>query len=288
MYWFPIALGTAFLAAASDALTKVYLRPLGTIKMAMGRVATPVVFLAPLLFFTKWPHLDNTFWCTLAVLLPLETTALLLYMEALKVSPLSLTVPFLAFTPAFMILTGTIILHEHLKASGIAGILLIVIGSYSLNIDQARFGPFAPLIAIFKEKGSLLMLAVALIYSITSVLGKVAIQHSDHLFFAAFYFIAHGLFSSLVLGLLFKVNPLAVIKTCPKGVIYVGFAQSGMVITHMWAISMAPAAYMIAVKRLSVLFGVLIGCLFFREKGLSSKLFGATLMVTGVFLIVLG
>ena len=288
MYWLPIALGTALFTATSDALTKAYLRPLGTIKMAIGRVIAPVLFLAPLLVLKGFPALDHTFWKTLFILLPLETLALILYMKALRISPLSLTIPFLAFTPAFMILTGVIILNEHLNLNGIAGILLIVIGSYTLYLPSLSSGLFGPFRAMIKEKGSILMLFVAFIYSITSVLGKLAILHSNPIFFASFYFIAHGLFSTFILSFLFKINPVEIIKKSTKGVILVGITQSLMVITHMWAISLAPAALMIAVKRMSVLFGVLIGCIFFKEPGLSFRLFGACLMVSGVFLICLG
>ncbi len=287
MPWFPIALTTALLTATSDALTKAYLSPYGTIKMAMGRVIAPIIFLAPVFIFSSWPHLDRTFWLTLSILLPLETTALILYMEALKVSPLSLTVPFLAFTPAFMILTGAFILGEHLGLTGILGILLVVAGSYSLNLDKAQSGLMWPILAIFKEKGSVLMIIVAFIYSLTSVLGKLAIKHSNPTFFASFYFVIHGIFSTLVFIIFFKSNPLKIIKKCPTGVFLVGLAQSAMVITHMWAISIAPAAYMIAVKRLSVLFGVVFGSIFFKEQGLSFRLLGALLMVCGVFMIIL-
>ena len=288
MYWLPIALATALFTATSDALTKAYLRPLGTIKMAIGRVIAPVLFLTPLLVFKGFPALDYTFWKTLLILLPLETLALLLYMKALRISPLSLTIPFLAFTPAFMILTGAIILDEHLSLKGIAGIILIVIGSYTLYLPSLNSGLFGPFRAMMREKGSVLMLIVAFIYSITSVLGKLAILHSNPIFFASFYFIVHGLFSTLILSVLFRINPIEIVKKSKKGVILVGVTQSFTVITHMWAISLAPAALMIAVKRMSVLFGVLIGCIFFKEPGLSFRLFGACLMVSGVFLICLG
>ena len=287
MPWFPLALTTALFTAVSDALTKAYLLPLGTFRMAAGRVLGPVFFLLPLLFFQEWPSLDAVFWKTLAILLPLETIALILYMEALRVSPLSLTVPFLAFTPAFMIITGALVLNENLGLQGIMGIVLIVIGSYSLHLASLRSGWLAPFMAIFRERGSVLMLLVAFLYSITSVLGKLAIQHSGPFFFAGFYFIVHGLFATLVLSLFFRAYPWEVVRESPRGVLFVGLAQTVMIVAHMWAISLAPAAYMIAVKRLSVLFGVGIGCLLFKEKGLASRLFGAALMVAGVFLIAL-
>ncbi len=287
MLWLGIAIATAFFTAAGDALVKHYLRPLGTAKMALARVLGPIFFLFPLLLVQSWPKLDFVFWRTVIILLPLETTALLCYIEALRVSPLSLTVPFLAFTPAFMIVTGALILGEHLSTQGIIGIFLIVAGSYALHLNTLRQGVLAPFRAILRERGSLLMLLVAFLYAITSVLGKLAVTHSNPFFFACFYFIVHGIFAVLVLRIFFKARPQELIKACPQGVLLVGLAQSAMVICHMWAISLAPAAYMIAVKRLSVLFGVVMGGLFFREEAMASRLLGASLMLAGVFLIAL-
>lgn len=255
--------------------------------MAAGRVLAPIFFLFPFLLFQAWPGLDATFWKTVAILLPLETMALLLYMEALRVSPLSLTIPFLAFTPAFMILTGAFILGERLSLTGITGIFLIVLGSYGLHLKSMRSGWLAPFRAVFQERGSVLMLIVAFIYSITSVLGKLAIMHSNPFFFAGFYYIVHGIFASLVLSVFFRAFPWEVVRKSPGGVFWVGIAQTAMVITHMWAISLAPAAYMIAVKRLSVLFGVVLGGVIFREEDLPIRFLGAGFMVAGVFLIVL-
>jgi uncharacterized membrane protein len=55
----------------------------------------------------------------------------------------------------------------------------------------------------------------------------------------------------------------------------------------MVALTMALVPYVIAVKRLSAVFGVLIGALLFKESGLAERLFGTALMVAGVFFIAL-
>jgi hypothetical protein len=46
-------------------------------------------------------------------------------------------------------------------------------------------------------------------------------------------------------------------------------------------------AYMIAVKRTSLLFGILFGAFLFKEQGLSSSLLAAMVMLSGVGLIIL-
>ena len=60
-----------------------------------------------------------------------------LYMRAIRESPLSLTLPYLAFTPVFNILTGYIFLGEQVSSAGMAGIVLVVCGAWLLNLDAA-------------------------------------------------------------------------------------------------------------------------------------------------------
>ena len=49
-------------------------------------------------FFIKMPPLDTTFFSATAIAIPIDIIALILYQRAIKISPLSLTLPFLAFT----------------------------------------------------------------------------------------------------------------------------------------------------------------------------------------------
>ena len=53
----------------------------------------------------------------------------------------------------------------------------------------------------------------------------------------------------------------------------------------MLAISMTNVAYMISLKRTSLLFGVLYGALWFKEEKIAERLMGAIIMILGVFLI---
>jgi len=258
-------------------------------------------FLLPLLLAISWPETDLIFWQTVGFLVPFEILALLLYMQALKVSPLSLSIPFLAFTPVFIILTGWLVLDEKVTMAGLLGILCTVTGAYVLHIKSSRKGFLEPLRAIAKEQGSRLMLAVAGIYGLTSVLGKKAVQHSDPIFFACFYFVLLGIVTPLSLGALRWITngfgsqnkqstlwPFKKTDRNPWSAWWaVGLAQTIMVLSHMWAINLITAAYMIAVKRTSLIFSVIYGKLIFKEKEITQRLAGASLMVLGVGLIVL-
>ena len=295
MLWLVLALSAAFFVALGDAFNKKFFARDGMVTMVLARTLGPVPLLALFLWFTfplgqyqvlTWKALHTpAFLKTVALLLPLETLALVLYMEAIRISPLSLTLPLLSFTPAFIILTGYLVLGERLSWFGISGIILVVAGSYLLHAPVLREGLAAPFKALFKEKGSLLMLGVALIYAITSVLGKKALLLTDPLWFAGTYFIVLGFFAPAVLCVL-KPCPFKVLKKkWFPGVFLLGLTQALMVITHMKAISLAPAAYMIAVKRTSILFGVVLGRLFFQESHWRMRLLSAFIMFLGVLLL---
>ena len=52
-----------------------------------------------------------------------------LYMKAIRRSPLSLTLPYLAFTPVFNTVTGYVLLGETVTLQGFSGIALVVSGA---------------------------------------------------------------------------------------------------------------------------------------------------------------
>ena len=54
----------------------------------------------------------------------------------------------------------------------------------------------------------------------------------------------------------------------------------------MVAMSIAKVAYVISVKRMSLLIGVFYGYLFFKEKNIRERLSGAMLMFVGFLMIV--
>jgi drug/metabolite transporter (DMT)-like permease len=67
----------------------------------------------------------------------------------------------------------------------------------------------------------------------------------------------------------------------------VGAAVAGEIICHVYGMSLAPAAYLIGVKRLNILFSVILGGLVLRERPWLPRLAAALLMVAGVALIAL-
>jgi uncharacterized membrane protein len=214
----------------------------------------------------------------------LNAICTILYMKAIKQTALSLTVPLVAFTPLFLLLTSPFMVGEFPDLSSIGGIFLIVIGSYVLNFNARLRGYLAPFRALFKESGPRLMLLVAFLWSITANCDKIGIRNSSPLFWS----ISATTFMSLVLApiMLYK-SPRATkqIPTAFKKLVPIGFFCALTVIFQMLAVSLTLVAHVIAIKRTSTIMSVLWGFLIFKEAGVKERLLGAGIMVVGVLLI---
>jgi uncharacterized membrane protein len=283
--WFFLSLLAALSLATSDALTKKFFSDHPPYAMALIRLGYALPWLFISIFFIPLVIPDITFWFCMLIGLPLEAFALYCYMKALKVSPLSLSVPFLAFTPGFIILTGWIILGEKISAGGFWGIVLIIAGAYSLNISKTRQGIFGPLRAIFTEPGSRLMLCVSFIYAFTATIGKLAITHSNPYFFGVIYNMSLTASMFLFLPAAVKAGPRKNLIKKPFMGMILGIVVAVSIFSHMLAISMTHVAYMISLKRTSLLFGVIYGAVLFKEEKIAERLTGALIMIAGVMLI---
>ena len=289
--WVPLTLLCAFALASADAATKAWLRDLSASELVVVRFGIPGLLLTPLLGgLPPLSGLPLTFWGWLAVMVPLELGAMWLYMAAIRDHPLSLTLPYLAFTPVFVIGGAWMLLGERVSAQGAAGVLLVVAGAWVLNSGHARWREWRswglPFAAILYEPGSRMMLAVAAIYAVTATLGKGAMRHLPPETFGAFYFALLGLVV-LVLIVLPRPQVLHKLAVRPWPVLAVGALTGLMVYTHFLALQQVEVAYMIAVKRVSLLFGILYGAWLFGEAGLITKLPAGLLMLIGVLLILL-
>lgn len=287
MIWFFLSLITAISIAVRDVSIKTY-EDLAPREIAILELfwALPFFFLGYLLIET--PPVDHIFWWTFILSIPINILAYVLYLYAIKISPISLSVPFLAFTPAFMILTGFFILDETINMWGGMGIGLIVLGGYVLHFKKNQTNIWAPFSAFLREKGSWFMFIVAVLFAFAAVIGKKAILHSSPLFFSYSFFLVFNV--TLLAGLLLVGNNdwRKILHHTPRG-IWLGSLLMIHISFHALAIAISTAVYMVAVKRSSILFSVLLSWFILKEADIRYRGPGALLMFTGMlFIIFLG
>ncbi|WP_305045204.1 DMT family transporter [Geoalkalibacter sp.] len=285
--WLFLALLTALFESGKDVFGK----------QGLGAGADPYVmawawrllalpFLLPLLPLALPATLGPHFWPALLAGAALNILAAVLYMKAIAEGELSLSVPLISFTPLFLLLTSPLLLREIPGTSGILGVLLIVAGAYLLNIGQWRRGWREPIRALLRQRSARLMLAVALIWSVSANIDKIGLLNSSPLLWAI------AINAAIALGML----PLMVVRrslgrpssALPwRSLLLVGLCGGLATLCQMAAISLAQVPYVIAVKRLSILFTTLAGLFLLGERGLRERLAGTLVMLAGVLVLAL-
>lgn len=286
MLWFILSLFSAIFASTKDLFSKKGLQRVDEYIVAWSLRIFALPFLLPLIFFIQTPNLDSIFWYAVFIGGSLNVITSILYMKAIKISPLSLTIPMITFTPLFLLITSPLIVGEFPSMFGVVGIFLIVLGAYILNLQDVRKGLLSSFEALIKERGPILMLITAFIWSITANIDKIGILHSS----PTFYLITVNIFLSFTLFSIILVTSRKNFKQIPmnlKGLVTIGLFSALTLIFQMNAIKLAIVPYVISIKRTSAIFSTIYGYFIFKEKHIRERLLGTAVMVVGVLLITL-
>ncbi len=283
MLWVPIAIVTAVGFAASGSYAKALSGRAHVYVVTWGMLALSLPLSALFLLRQGMPPIGDEFLKAALISVAVNMVGTTLHVKALSLSPLSLTMPFLAFTPLFMLVPSWVVLKEAPDALGITGIALIVVGGYAMHLDKIRGGFLAPLRAIASEKGSLLMLLVAAIWSISAVYDKVATVASSPSFYTTFFAAAFGL--CYLPFLLFGLKKQRVQPGTVPRLFLLGLFVAVMILSQFTALQMTVASYVISIKRAGMVLSVVFGYWFFKEKHLRARLTGAALMTLGVVVL---
>lgn len=283
MNWFVLSCVTALTQAIKDAFLKKSLGGLDALTAMCGYCLTASVCLWLAVAAGPPVVLETAFWPLLAVGGAIGGFTYWLYGLALKAGDLSLALPMLAFTPLFLLVTSPVTVGEFPAPGGLCGIALVVAGAYVLNLRERRHGVLGPVKALLTNKGSRLMLAVAAIWSIGANIDKLGLTASSPLFWGAAVYGAIAL--ALGLGLVRKRGGRQLTGRGVGLFCLAGFLEAVGFACQMYALPLTQVSYVIAIKRLSVVFSVLLGAAVFHEPDLRHRLPGAFLMVVGVFFI---
>ncbi|WNM59839.1 EamA family transporter [Candidatus Nitrospira allomarina] len=287
MSWMYFALLAALTESLKDLLSKQGLRSVSPQLAALAAGATPIPILLSIVLFTdSVPLLGPRYGWALLIGGTLNILAMFQFMRALQSSDLSLAIPFVSFTPLFLLITSPFLVGDIPTTRDIVGIFCIVGGAYVLHIQSIHHGLFAPLFAIFREPGPRRMLSVAFIYSLSSNFDKIGVQNSSPIFWSL------SISSVMTIGFVFLLrflpaqNNAAPHLTTLGILLLIGLFQTIGLLVHNTALSLGPVPSVIAVKRSSILFAVMWGFLFLKEKYVGERLIGAAFMMIGV--VVLG
>jgi drug/metabolite transporter (DMT)-like permease len=283
--WFFLALATALFTSFYDVIMKTVSKKVDSYLLVWSWVVFPLPFIILFLLKTGWPQISPGFYVALTASTVVLFFASIFYIKAIKSSPLSITMPMLTFTPLFLLVTSWVMLNERPRGIGLVGVLLIIAGSYVLNIKDRAEGYLAPWKNLIKQRGPKYMLIVALLYSIGANCDKIGVVNSSP---AAWIVSIHSSLSILFTIVLMRKgrNLQRQFVAYWPYLIGIGLCTALALICQMSAITLTIVPYLIAIKRTSVIFSSLLGFLFFKEKHMKERLVGMTIMIIGVFCVV--
>lgn len=211
----------------------------------------------------------------------LNIVANLLYLEGMRIAPLSVTVPLLSLTPVFTTLLAIPLLGERPSAANAAGILLVIAGAIWLHWQPRESSPQPGAL-----KGALMVALTALFWSMTIPLDKLAVERAPAPF--------HGfmLTAGVAAGVL-------VVLVARRGLADLGRVRAvpGLMVLALVVSSLALGLQLIALPHVYVgtvetlkrgignFMALLSGWVFFRETVTARKAFALLLMAAGVGLI---
>jgi drug/metabolite transporter (DMT)-like permease len=211
----------------------------------------------------------------------------------------------LSFTPVILTGTSFLLLHEVPSLFGFLGICIIVSGSYVLNISDKDMHFLDPVKTILRNRGSWYMLIVALLFAVSINYDKIALLNSDPFFGMALTVLSIGV-SFVLISAYSRIS--AQKKSYKKSAkreethSIPGLRRSSLqkymvtslligafVATEAASVNLAYTLqivpYVIAIKRLSIIFVVIYGTMVFFEREITKRLAGALLMVSGAIII---
>lgn len=279
-----VLLAASLASAGFDLFRKVLVRHLAPVPMVVLLAFASVPLFGVMVALQGGVEVAPAYYAPALGSVVLNTVANLTFLQAIRISPLSVTVPLLSLTPVFTALLGTGLLGEHLSGRTWAGIVLVVIGAFWLNVGTG--GSFWR--SALAQPGAWLMAGTALLLSLTIPLDKLAVGHASPPFHGLFLTGGIALGSLGVLLVQGRWRELAGIRPGWRPFI-LALATSTLALgLQLVALQSLLVGVVETVKRgVGNLMAVALGRAVFAEMVTLPKLGAAALMAAGVALILL-
>lgn len=282
--------------------TRIISNPLSNVfqKKLTGKSASPVfiilithlllsLVMLPVLFQLIPLHLEASFFVNIFLCVLLAIAGNTLIVAALQLSDLSVLGPINAYKSIVSLLLGIFLLGEIPTLLGVAGILLILVGSYFFVAQGSMQKEGNAFLQFFKNTGIRLRLAALVLSATEAVFLKKALLLSSPLITFVFWCIL-GAGVSAVCGLfLLKANSqnnTVTFKQQTFTYLLLALTTGLMQFSTLYTFGVLQVGYSLALFQTSALLSVFFGYKFFREQNILQRMLGASIMVVGAILIV--
>lgn len=235
------------------------------------------------------PTVSSKFYSLIFTSTIFEIIATISSFVAISISPISLISPISSFNPVFTTIIAAATIGEIPSLFKLTGILTVVLGAYLLNASDIKGGLLLPFKKLFSNRGVQLFFLANLMWAVTPIFQKQAIFQTEPIspLFVSFFGLILVTISILPFVIFKKMNnPIEQVKKNLKWYILIGPSATLAMWAAFTAFSLAPLGLVTSVFKLSVLFTILWGFLFFKEERIWERLLGAGVMILGTVLLV--
>lgn len=288
--WFWYALFSALVSAISIILNKKALKNINASLVSWALFAFSIPFLIYPAFKDGWPKLNTVFWIAITGSVISFAYAKTLSLKSLKGSLMSEVVPLAFFAVLFQYIFGLIFLSESLKIIPIIGLILIVVGGYTLKVEEAKENILKPFKLLLTNKESRAYLLAMIIMPLTTIFDKIGLRNIQPVN-QSFLLLMENIMTTILIGFYMTKKDkkwTKELKTNFWTLSLSGVAYMALSLLFMYGITTGAVALVSGVKKLEVFFVLLLGWLLFGDKPKRGVWLGSLIMLLGVVLIKLG
>ena len=292
MAWYTLEFISAILSATAAIFEKKSLIKLDALEFTFFVSFTGLIFSLPFGLDISLSSISTTGFIVLFLKTILNALSFYFVMKALKNLDISNSLPLMELTPGFVAVLGIFFLNEIPSFFQILGILLLIAGTYIINLKKGS-KVLDPIIIFIKSKGHNYILVALILFTITSILDKVIVVKlnvsPEHFIF--FYHLLSFLIFLFIILFTGNNKKNNIFKNISKDllllIIAVGLLSVFYRYTQILAIKQGHVALVLAIKRTSVFFACVIGGTIFKEETLFQRIFATILLIAGGMLIIL-
>lgn len=199
---------------------------------------------------------------------------------------LSIVYPISRSAPAFVLVFAVIFLNEKVKWPGIIGILIILLGLYIISFESLDFKTFLNSLRNFKRKGLIYALLTLLTVTFYSLVDKIGSQYVNPILYVyIFDLIAFAGLTPIIIAregrskisTEWQHNRLSIILTGIMVIMSYSLA--------IFVMRSSPVSYVVSIREIGIVFGVLLGSLVLKEKYGKIRLIASFVILAGILLI---
>jgi uncharacterized membrane protein len=215
-----------------------------------------------------------------------ETVYFLGLSGAYEIGDLSVVYPVARSSPLFVAILATLFMGERLTPWGVAGISLIIVGVYVLHMRSLKGGGALRILHELSGRASQLALVAALGTTIYSLADKVAVSRIDPLLYAFWLEIFITMFlTPAIVGRRGWKGVKAEWEKSSFRVTVSGFLTRGGYLLVLFAMTVSPISYILALRQVSVVIGAAMGVMLLREGYGAPRLLGSIIIFAGVYVL---